>query len=106
MNSSDRIELLVDPDTWYPMDEDMVFINPIEFHSEEKPYKDCIDYYQRVTGLTETVQTGIGELNGIPIAMGVMDFQFIGGSRGSVVDEYATNKQYVLPEEGGCKKEV
>ncbi|KAF6154702.1 hypothetical protein GIB67_002925 [Kingdonia uniflora] len=59
MNSSDRIELLVDPDTWYPMDEDMVSIDPVEFHSEDKPYKDCIDYYKRVTELTETVQTDI-----------------------------------------------
>ncbi|KAF6138374.1 hypothetical protein GIB67_037664 [Kingdonia uniflora] len=99
MNSSDRIELLIDPGTWYPMDEDMVSIDPIEFHSEEEPYKDRIDSYQRETGLTEAVQTGIGELNGIPIAMGVMDFQFIGGSMGSVVGEkitrlieYATNE--------------
>nr|YP_009947823.1 acetyl-CoA carboxylase carboxyltransferase beta subunit [Cerbera manghas]QOH92360.1 acetyl-CoA carboxylase carboxyltransferase beta subunit [Cerbera manghas] len=78
--------------------------DPIEVHSEEepdkdRPYKDRIDSYQRETGLTEAVQTGIGQLNGIPVAVGVMDFQFIGGSMGSVVGEkitrlieYATNK--------------
>ncbi|KAG9438769.1 hypothetical protein H6P81_021307 [Aristolochia fimbriata] len=75
---SDRIELSIDPDTWEPMDEDMVSIDPIEFHSEEEPYKDRIDSYQRKTGLTEAVQTGIGQLNGIPIAIGIMDFQFMG----------------------------
>ncbi|KAG9438711.1 hypothetical protein H6P81_021343 [Aristolochia fimbriata] len=73
-----RIELSIDPDTWEPMDEDMVSIDPIEFHSEEEPYKDRIDSYQRKTGLTEAVQTGIGQLNGIPIAIGIMDFQFMG----------------------------
>nr|ATV98176.1 acetyl-CoA carboxylase carboxyltransferase beta [Lecythis ampla] len=152
MSSSDRIELLIDPDTWDPMDEDMVSLDPIEFHSEEESskseeesykseeeeesskseeesskseeesykseeesykseeeeesykseeesYKDRIDSYQIKTGLTEAVQTGIGQLNGIPVAIGVMDFQFMGGSMGSVVGEkitrlieYATKK--------------
>uniref|UniRef100_A0A2L1DE27 Acetyl-coenzyme A carboxylase carboxyl transferase subunit beta n=1 Tax=Diospyros vieillardii TaxID=589131 RepID=A0A2L1DE27_9ERIC len=99
MSSSDRIELLIDPGTWDSMDEDMVSLDPIEFHSEEEPYKDRIDSYQRKTGLTEAVQTGIGQLNGIPVAIGAMDFQFMGGSMGSVVGEkitrlieYATKK--------------
>nr|YP_010993739.1 acetyl-CoA carboxylase subunit beta [Viburnum acerifolium]WOZ11098.1 acetyl-CoA carboxylase subunit beta [Viburnum acerifolium]WRY69999.1 acetyl-CoA carboxylase subunit beta [Viburnum acerifolium] len=99
MSSSERIELSIDPGTWDPMDEDMVSLDPIQFHSEEEPYKDRIDSYQRKTGLTEAVQTGIGQLNGIPVAIGVMDFQFMGGSMGSVVGEkitrlveYATNQ--------------
>nr|QBE88248.1 acetyl-CoA carboxylase carboxyltransferase beta subunit [Sarcobatus vermiculatus] len=99
MSSSDRIELLIDRGTWNPMNEDMVSIDPIEFHSEDEPYRDRIDSYQRKTGLTEAVQTGIGQLNGIPVAIGVMDFQFMGGSMGSVVGEkitrlieYATKK--------------
>nr|QXI83970.1 acetyl-CoA carboxylase carboxyltransferase beta subunit [Gentiana filistyla] len=99
MSSSDRIELSIDPGTWDPMDEDMVSLDPIEFHSEEEPYKDRIDSYQRNTGLTEAIQTGIGYINDIPVAVGVMDFQFMGGSMGSVVGEkitrlieYATNK--------------
>nr|YP_010294710.1 acetyl-CoA carboxylase beta subunit [Callerya nitida var. hirsutissima]YP_010353037.1 acetyl-CoA carboxylase carboxyltransferase beta subunit [Callerya dielsiana]YP_010398213.1 acetyl-CoA carboxylase carboxyltransferase beta subunit [Callerya nitida]QJQ74717.1 AccD [Callerya nitida]UFP05345.1 AccD [Callerya dielsiana]ULQ68862.1 acetyl-CoA carboxylase beta subunit [Callerya nitida var. hirsutissima]UOF70581.1 acetyl-CoA carboxylase carboxyltransferase beta subunit [Callerya dielsiana]UQK93 len=99
MSSSDRIELSIDPGTWNPMDEDMVSLDPIEFHSEEEPYKNRIDSYQKKTGLTEAVQTGTGQLNGIPVAIGIMDFQFMGGSMGSVVGEkitrlieYATNQ--------------
>nr|YP_009469995.1 acetyl-CoA carboxylase carboxyltransferase beta subunit [Eulophia zollingeri]AVF91711.1 acetyl-CoA carboxylase carboxyltransferase beta subunit [Eulophia zollingeri] len=99
MISSDRIELFIDPGTWEPMYEDMVSMDPIEFHSEEEPYIDRISFYQRKTGLTEAVQTGVGQLNSIPIAIGVMDFQFMGGSMGSVVGEkitrlieYATNR--------------
>nr|YP_010285324.1 acetyl-CoA carboxylase carboxyltransferase beta subunit [Silene viscidula]UKQ58203.1 acetyl-CoA carboxylase carboxyltransferase beta subunit [Silene viscidula]UKQ58285.1 acetyl-CoA carboxylase carboxyltransferase beta subunit [Silene viscidula] len=90
MSSSDRIELLIDPGTWNPMDEDMVSVDPLEFHSEEEPYKDRINSYQRQTGLTEAVQTGIGQLYGIPVAIGVMDFEFMGGSMGSVVGEKIT----------------
>nr|QPN54456.1 acetyl-CoA carboxylase carboxyltransferase beta subunit [Arceuthobium abietis-religiosae] len=90
MSSSDTIELLIDPGTWDPMDEDMVSLDPIQFHSEEELYKHRINSYQRKTGLIEAVQTGIGQLKGISIAIGVMDFQFIGGSMGSVVGEKIT----------------
>nr|YP_010220020.1 acetyl-CoA carboxylase carboxyltransferase beta subunit [Musa salaccensis]UCC35139.1 acetyl-CoA carboxylase carboxyltransferase beta subunit [Musa salaccensis] len=99
MSSSDRIELSIDPGTWDPLDKDMISIDPIDFHSKEEPYRDRIGFYQRNTGLSDAVQTGIGQLNGIPVAIGVMDFQFMGGSMGSVVGEkitrlieYATNR--------------
>nr|YP_010941235.1 acetyl-CoA carboxylase carboxyltransferase beta subunit [Fallopia dumetorum]WLS50836.1 acetyl-CoA carboxylase carboxyltransferase beta subunit [Fallopia dumetorum] len=103
MNSSERIELSIDPGTWNPMDEDMVSADPIEFHSEKKPYKKLFNSYQKETGLTEAVQTGIGQLNGIPVAIGVMDFKFMGGSMGAVVGEkitrlikYVTNQNLPL----------
>ncbi|KAK4412191.1 Acetyl-coenzyme A carboxylase carboxyl transferase subunit beta, chloroplastic [Sesamum alatum] len=35
--SSERIEVSIDPGTWDPMDEDMVSLDPIGFHSEEEP---------------------------------------------------------------------
>nr|YP_010136967.1 acetyl-CoA carboxylase beta subunit [Musa troglodytarum]QWM97062.1 acetyl-CoA carboxylase beta subunit [Musa troglodytarum] len=99
MSSSDRIELSIDPGTWDPLDKDMISIDPIDFHSKKEPYRDRIGFYQRNTGLSDAVQTGIGQLNGIPVAIGVMDFQFMGGSMGSVVGEkitrlieYATNR--------------
>nr|YP_010725483.1 acetyl-CoA carboxylase carboxyltransferase beta subunit [Trapella sinensis]WDY12383.1 acetyl-CoA carboxylase carboxyltransferase beta subunit [Trapella sinensis] len=99
MSSSERIELLIDPGTWDPMDEDMISVDAIGFHSDEEFYKDRLDAYQRKTGLIEAVQTGVGQLNGISVAIGVMDFQFMGGSMGSVVGEkitrlveYATNQ--------------
>lgn len=103
MSSSDRIELLIDPGTWNPMDEYMVSVDPIEFHSEEEPYQNRLDSYQERTGLKEAVQTGTGQLNGIPLAIGIMEFQFMGGSMGSVVGEkitrlieYATNQRLPL----------
>nr|AWH03737.1 acetyl-CoA carboxylase carboxyltransferase beta subunit protein [Asclepias ovalifolia] len=73
--------------------------NENKYECEYKFYKDRLDAYQTKTGLPDAIQTGIGELNGIPIAVGVMDFEFIGGSMGSVVGEkitrlieYATNQ--------------
>nr|YP_010046216.1 acetyl-CoA carboxylase beta subunit [Dolichandrone spathacea]QQK38285.1 acetyl-CoA carboxylase beta subunit [Dolichandrone spathacea] len=103
MNSSERIEVLLDPGTWEPMDEHLFSLDPIKFEEEDRPYKDRIDSYQKKTGLTEAVQTGVGQVNGIPVAIGFMDFEFMGGSMGSVVGEkitrlieYATNKSLPL----------
>lgn len=36
MSSSDRIDLLIDPGTWVPMDEDMVSTDPLKWDFEEK----------------------------------------------------------------------
>nr|WAB65051.1 acetyl-CoA carboxylase subunit beta [Plantago asiatica] len=97
MSSSERIESSIDSDTWDSMDENLVS------RDLEEPYEDYIDSYQTKTGLTEAVQTGIGRLNDIPVAIGVMDFEFIGGSMGSLVGdkitrliEYATNQSLPL----------
>nr|YP_005352716.1 acetyl-CoA carboxylase beta subunit [Ginkgo biloba]AEQ37122.1 acetyl-CoA carboxylase beta subunit [Ginkgo biloba]AEX98429.1 acetyl-CoA carboxylase beta subunit [Ginkgo biloba]AEX98847.1 acetyl-CoA carboxylase beta subunit [Ginkgo biloba]AEX99014.1 acetyl-CoA carboxylase beta subunit [Ginkgo biloba]AJE71400.1 acetyl-CoA carboxylase carboxyltransferase beta subunit [Ginkgo biloba] len=90
MSSSDRIELLIDHGTRHPMDEDMAALDLIQFHSEDELHIDRITFYQIRTGLTDAIQTGIGRLNGIPIAIGVMDFKFMGGSMGSVVGEKMT----------------
>nr|QGZ20313.1 acetyl-CoA carboxylase carboxyltransferase beta subunit [Rhododendron delavayi] len=90
MNSSDRIDLLIDPDTWVPMDEDMVSL-AIEWDFEEKEtYQERLNSNQSETGLPEAIQTGIGELNGLPLALGVLDFQFIAGTMGSAVGEKIT----------------
>jgi acetyl-CoA carboxylase carboxyl transferase subunit beta len=39
------------------------------------------------TAIALTVQTGTGTIDGLPLALGVMDFRFMGGSMGSVVGE-------------------
>nr|AJB98474.1 acetyl-CoA carboxylase carboxyltransferase beta subunit [Helminthostachys zeylanica] len=89
MDSTERIEPLIDRGTWIPMDEDMVARDVLEFHDEES-HKDRITFSQKRTGLTDAIQTGIGNLNGVSVALGVMDFQSMGGSMGSVVGEKIT----------------
>nr|YP_009425029.1 acetyl-CoA carboxylase carboxyltransferase beta subunit [Ampelopteris prolifera]ASU93714.1 acetyl-CoA carboxylase carboxyltransferase beta subunit [Ampelopteris prolifera] len=102
MNSMERIELLIDRNTWIPMDEDMTAKDVLDF-SDEDSHQNRIAVSQEKTGLTDAVQTGIGYLNGGLIALGVMDFHFMGGSMGSVVGEkitrlieYATDKSSPL----------
>nr|YP_009425644.1 acetyl-CoA carboxylase carboxyltransferase beta subunit [Christella appendiculata]ASU94329.1 acetyl-CoA carboxylase carboxyltransferase beta subunit [Christella appendiculata] len=102
MNSMERIELLIDRNTWIPMDEDMTAKDVLDF-SDEDSHQNRIAVSQEKTGLTDAVQTGIGYLSGELIALGVMDFHFMGGSMGSVVGEkitrlieYATDKSSPL----------
>nr|QYB22863.1 acetyl-CoA carboxylase carboxyltransferase beta subunit [Widdringtonia nodiflora] len=54
---------------------------------EEQCYNDYNISYQKETGVLDAIQTGIGKINGVTVALGVMDFQFMGGSMGSVVGE-------------------
>nr|YP_010188697.1 AccD [Entosthodon attenuatus]QZJ47500.1 AccD [Entosthodon attenuatus] len=89
MSSIERIELLIDHETWQPMYEDMVARDVLKF-SDEDSYKNRVIFYQKRTGLTDAIQTGIGKLNKNLVALGVMDFQFMGGSMGSVVGEKIT----------------
>jgi acetyl-CoA carboxylase carboxyl transferase subunit beta len=86
MSSTERIELLIDPGTWQPMNEDLMPVDALEF-IDKKAYQDRLEDNQIRTGLTDAVQIGTGKLNNVTIALGVMDFQFMGGSMGSVVGE-------------------
>ncbi|NER20433.1 MAG: acetyl-CoA carboxylase, carboxyltransferase subunit beta [Symploca sp. SIO1C2] len=89
VNSDERIRQLIDPNTWIALDEHLLPTDPLEFR-DRKSYKDRLQETQKKTRLTDSVQTGTGQLDGLPIAIGVMDFRFMGGSMGSVVGEKLT----------------
>ena len=89
MNSNERIENLIDAGTWRPLDEIVSPCDPLEF-KDQKAYTERLKEAQERTGLQDAVQTGTGLLDGIPVALGVMDFNFMGGSMGSVVGEKIT----------------
>lgn len=102
MNGRERIKNLIDPGTWQPFDETLSPGDPLKFR-DQKFYTERLREAQNRTGLQDAVLTGTGLVDGIPVAMGVMDFNFMGGSMGSVVGEkitrcieYATQKGLVL----------
>ena len=99
MNSQERIEHLIDEHTWRPLDETLSPGDPLEFR-DQKPYVERLKDTQEKTGLQDAVQTGTGMLDGIPIALGVMDFHFMGGSMGSVVGEKITRLIEYATQEG------
>ncbi|MBF2037216.1 MAG: acetyl-CoA carboxylase carboxyltransferase subunit beta [Leptolyngbyaceae cyanobacterium T60_A2020_046] len=87
--SPDRIHQLIDDDTWQPLDVQVLPQDPLKFR-DRKAYGDRLRETQTKTQLQDAVQTGVGELDGLPVALGVMDFRFMGGSMGSVVGEKLT----------------
>ncbi|HLP88171.1 MAG TPA: acetyl-CoA carboxylase, carboxyltransferase subunit beta [Nostocaceae cyanobacterium] len=89
VDSDERIRQLIDANTWQPMDENLRPTDPLQFR-DRKPYSDRIRETQDKIGLIDAVKTGLGQINGLPIALGVMDFRFMGGSMGSVVGEKIT----------------
>nr|WOA02307.1 acetyl-CoA carboxylase beta subunit [Gloiopeltis furcata] len=85
-SSHDRIEQLVDKGSWQPINSNLASTDPLGFR-DKKMYSKRLKDMKTKTGLSDAVQTGLGTLNEIPIALGVMDFRFMGGSMGSVVGE-------------------
>ena len=99
MSSQERIEHLIDSDTWRPLDETISPCDPLTFQ-DQKSYVERLKDAQQETGLRDAVQTGTGLLDGIPVALGVMDFRFMGGSMGSVVGERITRLIEYATQEG------
>ncbi|PSN19539.1 acetyl-CoA carboxylase carboxyl transferase subunit beta [filamentous cyanobacterium CCP5] len=87
--SDERIQQLIDKNTWQPCDAQIQPEDPLKFR-DRKPYTDRLRETQNKTQLIDAVQTGLGQLDGLPVALGVMDFRFMGGSMGSVVGERLT----------------
>ncbi|KAL6766106.1 bcx1 (chloroplast) [Auxenochlorella protothecoides x Auxenochlorella symbiontica] len=89
MNSIERIERFIDAGTWRPINETISSCDPLKF-KDQKKYSERLKESQEQTGLQDAIQTGTGFIEGIPIAVGIMDFTFMGGSMGSVVGEKIT----------------
>jgi acetyl-CoA carboxylase carboxyl transferase subunit beta len=87
--SDDRIKQLIDANTWQTLNHHIIPTDALKFH-DRKPYADRLKDLTHKTKLTDAVQTGKGLIDGLPLALGVMDFRFMGGSMGSVVGERLT----------------
>lgn len=79
-------ELLSDAGSFKMLFEEIMPRDPLDFVDSES-YAGRLKKAQKKTGRTEAVLTGIGLLDGIPLALGALDFNFMGGSMGSVVGE-------------------
>ncbi|MFZ5800086.1 MAG: acetyl-CoA carboxylase, carboxyltransferase subunit beta [Candidatus Omnitrophota bacterium] len=85
----ERIALLVDSGTFEEFDVGISACDPLNFQGP-KTYKEKLAQDKEVTGLSEAVITGTGNLNSKRIAIAVTDSRFIMGSMGSVVGEKIT----------------
>jgi len=86
VSASLYIQFLSDEGSFQELDREMRSTDPLEF-SDLKNYGDRLEAAEKKTGRGDAVITGTATLDGIPVALAVMDFSFIGGSMGSVVGE-------------------
>ena len=86
VSARERIAMLVDPRSFRELDRGLVSVDPLRF-TDQRAYRDRLADARRRTGLREAVLIGEARLEGRPIVLVVFDFEFMGGSMGSVVGE-------------------
>ncbi len=89
LSADERIKSLSDPGTFVPLFTSLQPVDVLGFVDTE-PYPERIKNAQKKSGNNEAIIVGTCQLNQVTIALGVMDFNFIGGSMGSVVGERFT----------------
>ena len=86
LSSRRRIAQIIDDGTFEEMDANLHTTDPIGFEE----YLQKINSLEEKTKIKEAVRTGIGKINGISVAIAVMDGNFLMGSMGEVVGEKIT----------------
>ncbi len=81
------IEILCDPGSFMPLYEEIRSIDPLSFRDGSGRYRDKLKRAQKDDPAREAVRTGRARIDELAVALGVMDFTFLGGSMGSVVGE-------------------
>ena len=98
ITAPEYIELFLG-DTFEETEADLRSADPLGFF-DSRPYPQRLSDAERKTGRGDAVITGTGEIDGIRVSLAVMDFEFIGGSMGSVVGEKIARAGLLALERG------
>jgi acetyl-CoA carboxylase carboxyl transferase subunit beta len=101
LTAYERIELLVDPDSFAEVDAEIISVDPLNFKMRAQSYMGKLSEEREKSGLNEAVVSGQATIEGRQLALAVMDFRFMGGSMGSVVGEKITRAI-----ELGCERRI
>jgi len=86
IGSEEYFGILFDDNQFTEINTGLTSSDPLKF-VDSKPYPERIVATQRKTNLTDAVRTAYGKMNELDLMVACMDFNFIGGSMGSVVGE-------------------
>jgi acetyl-CoA carboxylase carboxyl transferase subunit beta len=89
IGSRERIHSMVETCTFEEMDATMSSVDMLHFKGAST-YASKLESYKKNTTLKDAVITGLCKIGDQRVALGVMDFNFLGGSMGSVVGEKLT----------------
>jgi len=84
-----RLTMLIEPDSFQEWDADLCSLDPLEFTGAAS-YRSKLEQNVKKTGYKDAVTCGQARMGEYEIAIGVMDFQFLGASMGAVVGEKIT----------------
>jgi acetyl-CoA carboxylase carboxyl transferase subunit beta len=86
MGATARLKAMFDGETWFDIGVPAVPVDPLRFRDERR-YTDRLKDARAKTGLNDAIKLGFGKLAGLPIVIGVQDFDFMGGSLGMAAGE-------------------
>lgn len=89
MSSLGYFQMLFDEGRFEGFDSDLQPVDALRFE-DRKSYPNRLKDAARKTGLNDAARSALGEVGGHRISAAALDFQFIGGSMGSVVGEIVT----------------
>ena len=86
MGANARLKSIFDNGEWEDIPVPEVAADPLKFRDERR-YADRLKDARTKTGLADAVKIGVGTLDGLPVVIGVQDFDFMGGSLGMAAGE-------------------
>ncbi|MEE2954453.1 MAG: acetyl-CoA carboxylase, carboxyltransferase subunit beta [Bacteroidota bacterium] len=86
INAKEYFNILFDKKSFTEINSDMESEDPLEF-KDKKTYYERLESTKEKTGLKNAINTAYGTINGENVVIACMNFNFIGGSMGSVVGE-------------------
>jgi acetyl-CoA carboxylase carboxyl transferase subunit beta len=81
-----RIDMLLDPEGRFEIGAEVLPVDSLKF-KDSKRYPDRLEDAQRQTGETDALVVMQGAIKNVPLVAAVFEFEFMGGSMGSVVGE-------------------
>ena len=82
----ERIEQLLDPEGRFEIGSEVVPVDSLKFRDQKK-YPDRLAAALEETGETDALVVMQGSVKSVPLVLAAFDFEFMGGSMGSVVGE-------------------
>src|SRR3982751_2038443 len=86
MGATARLKSMFDGEIWFDIGVPGVPVEPLKFRDERR-YSDRLKDARTKTGMNDAVKLGFGKLDGLPVVIGVQDFDFMGGSLGMAAGE-------------------
>lgn len=87
LGAAERIRYLTDAGSFQETHAQLRTADPLQFRVGKETYAERVRRAQEDTGLSEALTTGFAAMEGVPVALGVMDARFMMASMGSVVGE-------------------